>query len=706
MRKILIFNILLFFALGLYAQEKSIVLTQLKNWQIKGYARDALRMKDYTQARYYLNEWHRRDTLNEKVLFNLAFSTYMLGEYDKAGNYFGELIESQTRIQAPSYYYYGMVQKQNGRYEIAKDAFQKARRAVRLLPPNVTKSQIEREIAGCLLGIKCRDTVVKSEVVRVNKPINRTGRELARKILSDSTFIYCTLASDGGISIPVDSTYRFKWDYFVAKKTPKEWVNDQCDVYFVDNQYDLGAGDGVMSLDGQRYYFSQCVRLLNGKNNCQLYVMEKRRDGWSSPSKLGKMVNEPRASSTHPTIGTCFDPNLEVIYFVSDRKGGAGGEDIWFTLYNTKTKEYKKAENAGVYLNTTQDEVTPFYDLPSHSLLFSSNGWVGIGGFDVFKVKGELVSWESVENLKVPINSSRDDLNYICNESGRFGLLSSNRRDINSIDETCCTDLFTYHQTESPRVLVRGQLLKEKFEADGDFFGQLSGKSNVKLLAQVIKNQTLTIQLINDSSSVVTLQQTVTNEKGEFEVWVDPNSNYQIKVNDNTLLEQAIPFSTKAVASNQMLKIEPVALSEVPDQPIELSYIYYDYDQDELTSSAQHTLDSTLYLLLVKFPTLRIEIGSHTDNKGDEKYNQRLSQRRAANVVNYLINKGIKSDRLVAKGYGESQPKAPNENEDGSDNVAGRQQNRRTEFRILDENEAVTPSEKDADRREKISNNK
>jgi len=706
MRKILIINFLLFLVLGLNAQDENLVLTQLKHWQVKGYARDALRMKDYTQARYYLNEWHRRDTLNEKVLFNLAFSTYMLGEYDKAGNYFGELIESETRVQAPSYYYYGMVQKQNGRYEIAKDAFQKARREVRLLPHNVTKSQIEREIAGCLLGIKCRDTVVKSEVVRVNQPINRTGRELAHKILSDSAFVYCTLASGGDISIPVDSTYKFKWDYFVAKKTPIEWVIAESDVYFVDNQYALRSGDGVVSLDGQRYYFSQCERLLNGKNKCQLYVMEKRRDGWSEPSKLGKMVNHPRASSTHPAIGTCFDPNLEVIYFVSDRKGGAGGEDIWFTLYNTRTKEYKKAENAGVYLNTTQDEVTPFYDLPSHSLLFSSNGWVGIGGFDVFKVKGELVSWEGVENLKVPINSSRDDLNYICNESGRFGLLSSNRRDISTIEETCCTDLFTYHQTESPRVLVRGQLLKEKFEADGDFFGQLSGKSNIKLPAQVIKNQTLTIQLVNDSTSVVTLQQTVTNEKGEFEVWVDPNSNYQIKVNDNTLLEQAIPFSTKAIASNQMLEIEPIALSEAPDQPIELSDIYYDYDQDELTNSAKQTLDTTLYLLLVKFPTLRIEIGSHTDNKGDEKYNQRLSQRRALNVVNYLINKGIKSDRLVAKGYGESQPKAPNENGDGSDNVAGRQQNRRTEFRILNENEVVTPLEKETDRREKISNNK
>lgn len=691
MRKILIVNILLYLFLVTNAQENNVPLTQLKNWQVKGYSRDALRIEDFFQARYYLNEWHRRDTLNLKVLFNLAYSTYRLGENDKAGTYFGKLIEHQGRLQGPSYYYYGLVQKQNGRYEIAKDAFQKSRREIRFLPSHVSKSQLDREVLGCLMGIKCRDTVVRSEVIRLKQPINRPGHEFASKILSDSAFVYCVLASGGDISIPVDSTYHFNWEYYIAKRTSKEWGSYKDETYFVDNMIINGGGDGVLSLDGQRYYFSQCERLLNGKKSCQLYVMEKQTNGWSSPLKLGKMVNQQKASSSHPAVGTCFDPNLEVIYFVSDRKGGAGGEDIWFTLYNTKTKTYKKAENAGVYLNTSQDEVTPFYDLPSHSLLFSSNGWVGIGGFDVFKAKGELVSWENAENLKVPINSSRDDLSFICNESGRFGLLSSNRRDINAIEETCCTDLFTYHQTESPRVLVRGQILKEKLEVDGDFFGQISGKTNVKLPTQVVKNQSLTIQLVNDSSSIVTLQQTVTNDKGEFEVWVDPNSNYQIKVNDNSLLEQAIPFSTKEVASNQMLEIKPVALSVVPNQPIALKDIYYDYDQDELTKNAKQILDSTLYLLLVKYPSLRIEIGSHTDNKGDEKYNQRLSQRRAANVVKYLVDRGIKVDRLVARGYGESQPIALNENEDGSDNVEGRQKNRRTEFRILNENEMQDP---------------
>jgi outer membrane protein OmpA-like peptidoglycan-associated protein/tetratricopeptide (TPR) repeat protein len=677
--------------LGVNSQGNSIPLKLLKNWQVKGYARDALRIEDYYQARYYLNEWHQRDTLNEKVLYNLALSTYMIGDNDKAGHYFGELISKKARMLKPSYYYFGIIQKQNGRYEIAKDAFQKVRRDIRHLPVNVSKEQIDREIAGCLLGIRCRDTIVKSEVVRLNQSINRSGRELALNILSDSAFIYCALESGSDVSVPVDTTYQYKWDCFMAKKESNNWNSYRDDVYLTESRYVIHSGDGVMSLDGQRYYFSRCEQQLNGKNNCQLYVMEKQEIGWSLPSKLGKMVNHPRASSLHPTIGTCFDPNLEVIYFVSDRKGGAGGKDIWFTLYNTKTKVYKNAENAGVYINTNQDEVTPFYDLPSHSLLFSSNGWVGIGGFDVFKVKGELVSWESVENMKVPINSSRDDLNFISNESGRFGLLSSNRKEINAIEETCCTDIFTYHQTESPRVLVRGQIMKEKMGAEGDFFGQLTGKSAVKLPTQAIKNQTLTIQLVNDSNSIVTLQQTVTNDQGEFEVWVDPNSNYQIKVNDNTLLEQAIPFSTKTIESNQMIEIAPVSLTVVPDQPIELKDIYYDYDQDVLTSSARQVLDSTLFLLLNKYPDLRIEIGSHTDNKGDENYNQRLSQRRAMNVVKYLINKGIDANRLVAKGYGESQPKAFNENEDGSDNVEGRQKNRRTEFRIIKKNEEIVP---------------
>jgi outer membrane protein OmpA-like peptidoglycan-associated protein len=274
-------------------------------------------------------------------------------------------------------------------------------------------------------------------------------------------------------------------------------------------------------------------------------------------------------------------------------------------------------------------------------------------------------------------------MDFIRNASGRFGLLSSNRDISNGIQENCCNDLYVYNQTESPRILVRGRLLKEDLNQKENFFEMLSGKSNDLLPTVTLKNQRLSIKLLTDSTSSLYLQETVTNENGEFEVWVDPNSNYQIKINDNSLLDTEIEFSTKTLAQNQTLTIEPVLLNSIPETPIEVKDIYYEYDQPDLSASAKLILDSTLYLLMKTYPNIKVEIGSHTDDKGDERYNLRLSQRRANNVVQYLVEKGISVNRMIAKGYGESQPVAPNSNDDGSDNPEGRQKNRRTEFRII-----------------------
>jgi outer membrane protein OmpA-like peptidoglycan-associated protein/tetratricopeptide (TPR) repeat protein len=658
-------------------------LAVYKNWQVKGYARNALRMGDYYQARDYLREWHHRDSLNEEVIFNLGYSYYRIREYQKSMDYFSRLTEKSGKKQMESLYYYGLLQKHQGRYEIAIKTFQSLRRKKSPLTPNIPRTHIENLIAGCQLGIKSRDTVVKSEVLLLNESINTNGFEVGHKILTDSSFIYATKLAGPGSTMAINQPHTIEWHYFKALLNKGLWKGQ----FEIENSANLispsGGGDGTYSIDGERYYQSICESRPDGKTICHLYVSYLHQGKWSQPVKIENKVNHRRYSSFNPTVGTCFDANLEVIYFVSNRPGGAGGYDIWFTLFNKKNNTFKQAENAGVFINTPYNEITPFYDLPSHCLLFSSDGWPGLGGLDVFMAKGELVSWEEPVNLKLPVNSSYDDMDFIRNESGRFGLLSSNRDGSNGLQENCCNDLYAYQQTESPRILVRGRLLKEDLGKKEDFFDMLSGKSSGLLPTATLKNQKLSIKLLTDSTSSLYLQETVTNENGEFEVWVDPNSNYQIKVNDNSLLDTEIEFSTKTLSQNQTLTIEPVLLNTIPETPIEVKDIYYEYDQHDLSLAAKKILDNTLFLLMKTYPNIRVEIGSHTDDKGEERYNLRLSQRRANNVVQYLVEKGIDINRMVAKGYGESQPVAPNSNDDGSDNPEGRQKNRRTEFRII-----------------------
>jgi outer membrane protein OmpA-like peptidoglycan-associated protein len=686
MRKVLILYLLLFpMLLNGYAQEASGIE---KFWQIKGLAKSSLRYGDYFQARDYLLQWHQRDSNNLKVRYWLGDAYFKTREYDKALNIYASIYNNQPRESYDALYEYAKLQKIFGRYEIALEAFQNVRRNYRKLKHSESRARIDNEIAGCRLGLAWRDTVVLAEVSRMNDRINGPNIEFGPILLSDHRFVYGTYPQEGEVQIPLGANRTTQRQYQEATYQENTWTGgiEPGAPFFNENGFDTGTG--VFSMDQERYYSTRCVTLLNGKMHCNLYVSHKTESGWSAPEKLDLMVNHRRYSSSQPAVGTCFNRHLEVIYFVSDRPKGAGGKDIWFTVYNQQTGKYKKAENAGVFINTSKDEVSPFYDLPSHCLLFSSNGWPSLGGLDVFQSRGDMVTWDMPENMKLPINSSYDDLHFVRNTSGKFGLLASNRPGSASKNHiNCCDDLYQFNQLESPRILVKGRLLKEDVGTDDNFFKKLSGKPIDNLMTGALKNKTLTIQLMRDSTSSVVLQQTQTNELGEFEIWVDPNSDFKIVVNDTSLLDRSIEFSTKTLMPDKTLNIETRSLSSMPLSPVVINDILYEFNSFDLSSNVKAVLDSTLLELLNKYPQMKLEIGSHTDHVGDDKYNMRLSQKRAASVVNYLIEKGISSDRLVAKGYGETMPVAENTHPDGSDSAEGRQRNRRTEFKIISNND-------------------
>ncbi len=444
---------------------------------------------------------------------------------------------------------------------------------------------------------------------------------------------------------------------------------------------------GTYSLDKKRFYASYCAPNLRGKMQCKIYVSDETSNSWSTPVALGKMVNHPRFSSSQPSVGTCYDPRLEVIYFTSDRRGGAGKKDIWFTVYNKQTQSYSKAQNAGVFINTNADEMSPSYDLTSHQLYFSSEGWVGIGGLDIFRSKGDMVTWEEPENVSIPLNSSFDDLDYIKSESGKMGFIASNRPDSDiDLDQTCCDDLFIFSESINPRLKISGRLLKQnKAKSMERLLSKDNDRLEIEEEAIVLANKIITINTVRDSSTIVFLKQTMTDENGNFSMWVEKGANYKIMVKDTSLLATSFDFSTKNETNNETteLNIEIAPLESRPINNIEIRNIYYEFGSSDLNPIACNVLDTTLLVLMKRFPHITIEIGSHTDDKGGERYNLRLSEKRAAGVVQYLIDKGISQKRLQYKGYGMSHPVAPNSLPDGTDNPEGRQQNRRTEFKIV-----------------------
>jgi len=144
--------------------------------------------------------------------------------------------------------------------------------------------------------------------------------------------------------------------------------------------------------DGRKFYFTRCLKNWQGKVICSIYLTEKTRDGWSKPEKLPLPVNDPNYTSTQPALGRTAQTNSEILYFVSDRPEGRGGLDIWYTIWNQKKKLFSKPKNAGSKINTAGDEMTPFYNLPTRTLYFSSTGLAGLGGYDIFSAFGERTS--------------------------------------------------------------------------------------------------------------------------------------------------------------------------------------------------------------------------------------------------------------------------------------------------------------------------
>ena len=148
----------------------------------------------------------------------------------------------------------------------------------------------------------------------------------------------------------------------------------------------MNVGNGAISPDGKRFYFTKCNQNFEGKMICRLFVSTKEKDSWSTPKDLGNSVNSEEFTSTMPTVGVDSKKNQEVIYFVSDRKQSSkGGLDIWYTTYDAKKKIYKDPKNVGGTINTVGDEMTPSYDVENKTLYFSSDGLAGLGELDIYQ---------------------------------------------------------------------------------------------------------------------------------------------------------------------------------------------------------------------------------------------------------------------------------------------------------------------------------
>lgn len=654
-----------------FTQTDSVSLSRLSAKDLKKLGNNAVVQNDYGSAVDYYKAYLKFNKSDSKVQYKMADAYRMVRDYESAEKMYLKAYQSNPEKNVLALYYYADMCKSSGKYDKAKEHFAKFVKEYKG-PEKTLKKQAKKEVAFCDSVRNVINQSQKFVIQHLDTSINKVHVELSPVALDENTLLYASLRTnkkeyyvegEDSANIPVRK-------FYTAKKVDNEWRFE--DEYMTGTYSKPGenVGNATFTPDGNKMYYTVCKPNWKGITVCAIFMTEKIKGEWTEPVKLGKSINNKNYTSTQPAV--CIDPakGNEIVYFISDRPKGKGGLDLWYFVYDKKRKLYKAPKNAGVKINTPKDELTPFFDTETRTLYFSSEGWGGMGGLDIYKVTGDNKKWTPVENLGEPINSGADDIYFSIGKNREEGFFVSNRKGGSTLkNATCCDDIYSYKHTSYIHLFVAGnvkELLKE------------SAKQN-------LDSAWVDVYLIDKKNGEPVLVKSIaTNKEGNYKTTLEAGKEYQLVARKPNYINTTSANLINTQNESQDRTIESnFTLSKVPSKAIAIDNINYEFDRSDLTKNSTITLDTTILKIMLLNPDIIVEISSHTDDKGSEDYNQKLSQKRAESVVAYLIAKGISRDRLKAQGYGETAPVAPNRNKDGSDNPAGRAKNRRTEFKII-----------------------
>jgi peptidoglycan-associated lipoprotein len=386
---------------------------------------------------------------------------------------------------------------------------------------------------------------------------------------------------------------------------------------------DDNVGAPAMTSDFSTLYFTKCPDVDGTKNGCQIYTSRRTGRFWSKPELVPLGLDSSEAVG-HPTISR----DELVIYFSSNRPGGFGGKDIWVAFRESKSQKFGRPYNLGPRINTPGDEMFPFlrYDT---LLYFSSDGLPGLGGLDIFYTFPDTARmWSTPVNMGIPINSTADDFAIIFNPEGEQGFFSSNRSGRKSME-----DIYSF--IIPPVAFTLGGTVKDdrtlQFVPGARV--DIVGSDGISMTARTTENG---IYMFGKSQ-------------------IMPNTTYEMTVSKDNYFNSTGRVTTVGYEKSKDLTRD-FMLQPIPEEPVVLPDILYDLAKWDLKPQYQDSLQG-LITTLDENPTLVIELASHTDTRNTDEYNDILSQKRAQSVVDYLIERGIDPDRLIAKGYGERVPR-------------------------------------------------
>jgi len=506
-----------------------------------------------------------------------------------------------------------------------------------LLPLTKPRTTLQRNaqklIASSKFAVEALKTPMKVDKKPLSDDVNFLNAQFFPALTGDKEQLFFT-----GIQTPNGE------EIFIAHRNGDQWTKPENLSPVINSPNNEGTC--TISANGRMLVFTACGRP-DSFGGCDLYVSYKNGEKWTTPRNLGSEVNS-RSWESQPSLSA----DGRTLYFASDRAGGMGKSDIWKSELSDDN-QWSLPINLGNKINTTDDENAPFIHANGGTLFFSSSGWPGFGGFDIFRIQLDDPTIEQPANLGYPINNGADQVGLFITSDGQDAYYTDDRQD--KADGRSL--LYTF---EVPAEL------RTTFSASSYVKGNITDSKTDQPLQALIRLYDLEEQ---KQLSAFTSQP----ETGEFLAMVNQGKQYAFYIEKKGYLFKSLTFElTPADTSLHLpVKLEPLE----KDRTEVLQNIFFKTGSFELDDKSKVELQK-LVTFLQENQKISIEISGHTDDVGNEKDNLELSLKRAQSVMNFLTTSGIGKVRLTAKGYGETKPRVPNDTEE---NKAA---NRRIEWQI------------------------
>jgi len=586
------------------------------------------------------------------IMNRLANSYRMNFDYSNAVQQYKKVVEKKVYPDAP--YYYGLSLMAMRNYQEALTVFDEYSNSGAGSDSLLKASN--KHASSCYFAL---DSLSGRKNIRIRLMdtlvFNRgTSNFAPQYYLSSDKLIFTSARKGGVVSDPEKQDSRYYCDLYYTTLDDTIW---QRPVNFgrpVNTS--LHEGSGVFTPDEVMLF----TRWSDNNRSEAFIYMARTLDGkFYEAMKLGTNINTPGFKSQQPFV----TQDGSKLFFSSNRPGGLGGFDIWMAGID-ENGFIGNPVNLGAPINTPGDEVTPFFHQLGSTLYFSSTGHPGLGGLDVFKcyLNADDSVYTEVKNLNAPINSARDDAYFILDRLQGKGFFASDRKDCPGGH---CYEIYSFENEPI------------KFDLEGYVYDSQTN--------EIIPNALVTIKDVHDGDEPFFV---VTDETGFYSTDLKLNMEYFLRAQKQKYFADAYSLATLGKTESEHFEHD-FFLNRIPEGDIEIEGIEYDFDKATLRPKSMEILDKIVDLLKLN-DNISIDLGSHTDARGNDNYNMKLSAARAKSCVDYIISKGISKIRITATGYGESRPIIPEAEINqmvakSPEWEAAHQKNRRTAFKVIGE---------------------